>query len=491
LIFKSLIRLTKHSAIYGMGHILSRSIGFFLLPLYTNHIPPNEYAIYIYGYAFIPFIAILYSAGINFAQLRYYILAKTEQEKSRIFFTSFYSTLVVSLIFSVLFLFLSKQISVLVFGDANYGYLVKISCGILLSDALALLMFNVLRAEEKSFQFVAFNLFTVIITIVFNILFIVVYKKGIDGIFIANLIASTATLALLLILTKSHFKGAFSYPLLKELFKFGLPLIPSSISVVILTVIDRFIIRKLMGDESVGIYGAGYKMGMIMSLLITAFRYAWHPFYLSIAQDDKDAKEIFSKVLTYFIFICCAIFLSISLFIDEIVRFQIFGLTIFGKEYWQSTVIVPAILGSYIFYGVYLNLQTAVYLENKTQYLFYLTGLSAIINIVANFLFIPHLGLLGAAYATLIAYVFMTVAIYFYTNKLYPVQYEWLRISKLSVLCLLLYIIGKYSYPHKPSVFKLIFIAAYFFILYFVGFYEKKEISRIKIFLKQIVAKLS
>jgi len=482
-LFKSLLRLTKHSAIYGVGHILSRTIGFLLLPLHTNFITPEEYAVYIYGYAFIPFIAIFYSAGINSAQLRYYILTEEKQEKDKILTTSFIGTVVIAFAFSFFLFAFSKSVSLFVLGNERFGYLIRISCGILIFDALLLLLFNILRGQEKSIQYVSFSILNVVVNITLNVILIVKLNMGIDGVFIANLAASAVTFFVLLLVTKNHFSRRFSYPLFRELFNFGLPLIPSTLGMIILIAIDRFIIRHLMGNEAAAIYGAGYKLGMFMSLIVTAFRYAWHPFYLSTVREEDDAKQIFSKVLTYFVFLCGAIFLLIALFIDEIVRFKMFGFTMFGEQYWPGVKIVPAILASYIFYGIYLNFQIGTYIENQTKYLAFTTVLSALINIAANFLFIPQLGLMGAAYATLIAYIFMAVSIYFYANKFYPVQYEWLRISKIFVTVGLLYITGTLSYPNKPLLFKAIFIPAYFIVLYFTGFFEKREINKIKEFI--------
>jgi len=483
-LFQSILKLIKQSAIYGFGHILSRSIGFLLLPLHTNFISPHDYALYIYGYAFIPFVAIFYSAGINSAQLRYYLLAKDEVDKYKIVTTALITTLVISLLLSILFFLFSDTCAQLVFNNTHYGFLIRISCGIMLFDALLLILFNILRAEEKAVRFVLLNLLNVFLTIFLNVFFIVYLKKGISGIFIANLIASVVTFCVLILLTHRSIARQFSLPLAKELSGFGFPLIPSVLSMVVLTMCDRFIIRELMGDEAAGVYGAAYKLGMFMNLIITAFRYAWHPFYLSTASEDANAKLIFSKVLTYFLFFCGFVFLVISIFIKEMVQFQMFGLHLFGKEYWGGVAIVPIIMASYIFYGIYLNFEVGIYLENKTKYLAVVTVLSALLNILANFLLIPYFGLNGAAYATLLAYMFMASSLYFYVNRFYKIPYEWLRLTKIAITSMLLYFGGTLSYPDKSAALKLLIIGAYFIVLYVIGFFEKEEIKKLKELLK-------
>ncbi|MEE4312451.1 MAG: flippase [candidate division KSB1 bacterium] len=473
---KSLFRLVKHSAIYGVGHILSRFIGFLLLPIHTNYILPDEYGVYVLGYAFIPFAAIFYSFGINSAQLRFYINAEEKAEKDRIFGTSFLATLFISTAFSLSLLIFSDQVSGLVFGSTNHADLVRLSAGILTFDALSLLLFNILRAEEKSVQFIVYSTVNILLNITLNIILIVGLNKGIDGIFTANLVASVVTCLILAFTNISAFKTTFSRQTLAELFNFGLPIIPSTLAMIILTVIDRFIIKKILGNEAVGIYGAGYKLGMFMSLLVTGFRYAWFPFSLSTASED-DAKEIFAKVLTYFIFICTAVFLAISLFIPEIIRFKIFGLTLFGEEYWTSASIVPLILASYIFYGIYLNFQIGVYLNNKTTYLMLSGGAGAILNVALNYILIPRMGIMGAAYATLVSYVFMAFLFYAMAKHLYPVKYEWWRIIKVMVTGFLLFVMGTLSYAELSLLHRTGIFIAYFPVLYFIGFFDKREIS--------------
>ncbi|MBD3287442.1 oligosaccharide flippase family protein, partial [candidate division KSB1 bacterium] len=479
-LFSSLLKLFRQSAIYGIGHILSRSIGFLLLPLHTNYLVPDEYAVYVYGFAFIPFISIFYSAGINAAQIRYFVDATDDEEKKAVFNSSFWTTLGISLVLSALMILFANPLSQLVFGEGQHTNLLYLSCIILIFDALNLLLFNVLRAEEKPVQFVLFSIFNISINIVLNYVLIVVYNQGIRGIFVASICAAVITLVGLAVLLKKYFAPKFSKKMSTRLIKFGLPIIPSLLGMVLLTVSDRFIIRELMGDEAAGLYGAGYKLGLVMSLIVTAFRYAWHPYHLSTVKEDENAAEIFSKVLTYFIFLCCAVFLVISLYIDEIVRISIFGVSMFGEQYWSATNIVPVIMASYIFYGIYLIFQVGIYQRNKTQYLAITAGLSAALNIAANFFLIPHLGLMGAALATLIGYAFMAVSLYFYTRNLYPVEYEWLRISKLFVVTFLLYIAGVYSYAGKPAPFNMLLILAYFVVLYFIGFFEKNELSKLK-----------
>jgi O-antigen/teichoic acid export membrane protein len=372
-----LLRLTKHSAIYGLGHILSRSIGILLLPLHTNYIPPEQYAVYVYGYAFIPVAAIFFSAGLNTGQLKYHIESNSFQEKRIVFSTSFWATGLSGLLLLGLMIATAPDLSTAILGQSNYEHLIFLSLGILFFDALNLLMFNLLRAEERSIEFVSYNFTSMMVNIGLNFYLILVHGAGVEAVFIANAASSVIATILLLPGSRKYFVRRFSGRSLKQMFLFGLPLIPSTVGMVILMAIDRFFIREYIGDEAAALYGAGYRLGMFMSLLVTAFKYAWSPFYLSIAKTDEKANDVFARVLTYFLLISCSIFLIISIYINEIVSLNLFGLTLIDEQYWGGVHIVPAILASYIFYGIFLNMQVGPYVQNKTYLLAITTAMAA------------------------------------------------------------------------------------------------------------------
>lgn len=474
---KNILKLTKHSAIYGIGHVLGRTIGFLLLPLHTNFIPPDDYALFVYGYALIPIVAIFYSAGINSAQLKFLLTAIDKNEQSQILATSFNGTAMIGLVISTLIFLLAGPIANIAFGDRSHINLVHTSIIILSVDSLSLILYNVLRAFEKSISFVVVSIINILIDILLNYIMIVKMKQGIAGIFTANMWASLVTLILLVVITRQFLFLKFSFTLFKKLLKFGLPIIPSTLSMIIMTVIDRFIIKDILGDKMAGIYGAGYKLGMFMSLIITAFRYAWYPFYLSTATVEKNAPKIFAKVLTYFLFVCTAIFLLVSIFLKDLIQLEIAGYTLFGKAYWESIIIVPTILASYIFYGLYLNFQIGIYLENKTRTLAMITVVSALLNVVLNYITIPYLGILGAAITTLISYAVMAMLTYVISNRLYPIGYEWKRILRLVITTTAIFIASRISVVDDSLALKSMLFLIYFVILMMTGFFENKELK--------------
>ena len=242
------------------------------------------------------------------------------------------------------------------------------------------------------------------------------------------------TFLLLLPIVINNIKISFNKELVKELLKFSLPYIPAGISANIIQVVNRPILTALTNDYTVGVFQANYRLGIFMMLFVSMFEFAWRPFFLQNAK-EPNAKEIYSKVMTLFLVIATVIFIFLTLFIDNIVAIPLpqKGYLV-GKAYWGGLSIVPLVLLSYIFYGVYINLMAGIYIEKKTKYLPYITGGAAIINVVANFILIPIMGMMGAAVTTLLSYITMTVGIYYASQKFYKINYEYTKIFFIFIL---------------------------------------------------------
>lgn len=484
----SLKRLTKHSAVYGLGNIVTRLVTFLLLPLHTNQLRADDFGVSAILFMFIAIMTIVYTYGIDAAFLRYFILSEDPKQKKQVFSTAFWGVAVAAGGFTLLVYFKADFCSSLLFTEGNYPHLVRLASFILLFDALAFLPFLFLRAEEKSFLFILFKFLNVIITLSLNIYFIVYLKKGVTGIFLANVWASGATFLMVLFILIREVSFKFSWPDYKELLKFGLPYLPSATSVILLDLIDRKLMEGMVGLELTGIYQAGVKLGLVMALLVAAFRFAWHPFFLSTSKQEN-AKEIFSKILTYFTTIGAGIFLAISFFVDEIVQFQFFGVTLIGEEYWQGTKVVPLILLAQLLYGIYVNLVVGIHLEKKTKFLPIITGAGLAVNIIVNLLLIPKLGMMGAGYAKVAGYIVMCSVLYFIARRYYAIPYEFGRLLKLAAVVALVFYFGITVEGSWESLLKLALLLAFPVLLFSAGFFQRRELNRFKGILQGFLAK--
>ena len=478
----SVKRLFQHSAVYGMGHILSRLITFLLIPLYTNTFAREELGVYTLVFSYIAILTIVYSYGMDTAFFRFSILDDSPQGRNRIFSTAFLTIIITSILFSLgIYLFRAPIAADLFSADTlqlgvNLPLMIGLSAGILLFDSLVLMPFLILRAEEKPLPFILLKLLNVVINFACNIVLLVWMKKGVEGIFIANLISSGLTFLLMLPIALGHFKFAFHWPTFKELFAFGIPYLPSTLSVSLMDTIYTIILERLDSVSVVGLYGPNAKLGMFMALFITAFRFAWHPFFLSTSKQEN-AKEIFTKVFTYVLLACSFVFLFFSLFIDDIVRLRFGHFSLLGEEFWEGTVVVRIIFLAYIFYAAYLNFIIGIYLEKKTKYLPFITGAGILGNGIGLYALIPLFGDVGAARARVFAYSIMATALYLVGQKLYPMRYEWGRLAKMVLVVALLFFIGR-SGQFMPSIpLKTLLLLAYPLVLWLARFFEKSELS--------------
>jgi len=477
--FKDIIRLTKHSAVYGIGNILSRSLSFLLLPLYSNVLPTAEYGKVGILFAYLAFFNVIFLYGLDTTFLRFYILKDENNDPKETFSTAFISLFVTNILFCSLIFIFSGNIAYFILESENLKNLIQLAIIIIFFDTLSVLPFLILRAEERSKQFVLLKFITIAVNLLLNIYLVAVIKMGIKGIFLSNAVSSCLSLILVFNIILTKFRFRFSRKLYSVMLKFALPYIFPGISIICMEVIDREIIKRILGFEENGIYSAAYKLGMFMSLIVASFRFAWHPFFLSIA-NREDAKRIYAKILTYFLYITLWAFLVISVFINLLVKIRIKSFTLLGQEYWSGINIIPYVLFAYILYGVYVNFIIGIYLKKKSGYLPYITGISALTNILLNIVLIPRIGILGAAIATTFSYGVMALILYFLVQRIYYIQYEWIRIVKLLCVTALLFYIGYYVEIGNEIMWKLIISISYPILLGITLFYDRQEIRKIK-----------
>ncbi|MBM2841266.1 MAG: polysaccharide biosynthesis protein, partial [Bacteroidetes bacterium] len=245
-------------------------------------------------------------------------------------------------------------------------------------------------------------------------------------------------------------------------------------------VIDRPILLALTNASTVGIYQANYRLGIFMMLIVSMFDFAWRPFFLTHA-NDADAKKLFARVLTYFVLLMTAVFLTLSLFLEDVVKLPIFwGYSILPPEYWHGLAIVPVVLLGYMFLGISNNFVAGIYIEKKTQHLPANTLIGAFINVAANFLLIPFIGIMGAALATLLSYAAMAIALYVAVQRFYPIRYEFDRIAKIVVAAVVVFCL--YYFVRLDTfevVWKMALLVLFAALMYWMRFFEQSELRGI------------
>ncbi|MCL6493977.1 MAG: oligosaccharide flippase family protein [Ignavibacterium sp.] len=478
--------LTKDTAIYGISTMVGRFLNFILVPFFTNIFDPNEYGYVMLLYAYIGLFNIIFVYGLDSAFLKYAAFKDIGDDKDN-FSTPYLSILFTSILFTATIILLRAPIGYTISLPENYNYLIIYSALIIFFDSNASIPFLKLRLERKAKYFSFLKVLNITINIAANFILILKFKLGIEAIFISNLIASALTLVFLLPTILKNFKPKIHSLLYKRLLKFGLPYLPAGLAVMMVQVIDVPILQALTDVDTVGIYKANYKLGIFMMLFISMFQYAWQPFFLNNAKEEN-AKEIFSKVLTYFTVVGSVLLITLSLFISELVKINFAGFYLLGEKYWSGISIVPIILLGYFFNGLYVVFSAGIYIEEKSIFAPFVTGLGALVNVTVNYALIPQMNIIGAALATLASYVVMAAGYYIVTQKYYHIHYEYGKILKMffaiAVIGFLLY--SSLLSLDNAILYRIILTISYIlYILFFV--FDKKEFQFIKNnFLKRI-----
>ena len=462
----------KNISKYILGYIMLRAISFLLLPIYTNVFTKEEFGIYTLIFIFIAFAQFLYSYGMDASLMKFFSISENKKE---IYTSIFVSLLVTSSIFSIMISCFSDFISILFLENVNYGYLFKIAAIILFFDSFSFRVLIIHRMEDKPYKYFIFSFVNVLVTFLANYYFIIILNIGISGAFYAHLFGSISIflLSLPIIFNRVSIQS-FSLTLLKKILLFGFPFLPSVIFQMIIDFSDRRILLYLTDIDTVGIYSPGCKIASILLFLISGFRLGWEPFFLKLT---KNKKIIISQISNIFLFFIFTVLLFFILFIEPIIVYSnhYFSFSIIGENFWGSIGIIPILMFGYIFLALYHLQMPPIFYYNKTSMLPFFRFVGAISNIILNFLLIPRWGIHGAAFATSLSYLIMTLPMFIYTNNFFKINYNWNLLIVYSLLSILSYYLKLYNIINIYSSLTLFFIG-----LSFLFFELQKTNSLIK-----------
>lgn len=486
----SLRKLASQTAIYGMSSIIGRMLNYLLVPIYTRVFITSEYGIVNEMYAYVSFLVVILTYGMETGFFRF---SELEKDKDKVYTTTLISLLISSSAFILIATFFAQPIASTLRYPNNSEYVIWFALIVSL-DALSNIPFAKLRAQNRPVKFATIKFINILTNIGLNLFFILlcpymlkhniapefvdlVYKGkvGVGYIFIANLISSIVTVVLLLPEIFS-IKLKFDFTLWKKMMTYGMPLLIVGFAGIINETMDRILLKYLLPPNismaQLGIYGACYKISIMMSIFIQAFRFAAEPFFFAQAK-EKNAKELYAKVMNYFIIACALIFLTITLYID-IVKFFV------GKDYYEGLPVVPILLLANLCLGIYFNLSIWYKLTGQTRFGAYLSVAGAVITLLLNFWWIPIFGYMGSAWATLICYASMMIASYFFGQKYYYVKYRIKRNLFYIFYAIIIYLISAIL-PIESVVLR-VSINTLFLGLFIASIYsiEKKSLSILK-----------
>lgn len=443
----SISSLASDTVVYGVSTVLSRFLTFLLTPLFTNYLTKQEVGEVTGIYAMIAFVNILYSLGMEPAFMRFWEKGNDENNV-RVFSVAYTTVAILGLIVTSLTILFAGPVSassVLQLGEGGARYVMLAAC-IPLLDALVLIPFARLRMQRRPRVFALLRLLSVVVTFVFTVLFVVYFNWRIEGALLGGIIGSFATLlafvpSTLSILRTSYPVPRTSKPLLKDMFAFGLPTVPSGFSSIMVQVADRPIMLMLTSASVVGMYQTNFRLAIPMMMFVTVFEYAWKPFYLN-HRDEPNAKDLYARVFTVFTAVCGAIFLITSFFIEYIIRMPIGEGYFINPKYWDGISIIPIVMLAYFFNGVFINMAAGLHIQKRTGFFPVATGIAAVVSVVATWLLVPTYGILGAAWAKVAAYLASAVILYGFAQGVYPMKYEWGKVGSIVMICTLMYLLA-------------------------------------------------
>ncbi|MBI5404448.1 MAG: oligosaccharide flippase family protein [Ignavibacteriae bacterium] len=481
--------LFSHTAIYGAGIMLNKFLSFLLIPVYTFYFSPSDLGLYNLIQSLWLFIILIYVYGMETSFIKFFIDAKDEKKKTEIYSTSLILITLTSIIFSgILYIFAGNISSSIGFENIEKGkYLIKILSILLFFDTISRFPLLLLRAELKAKTYLFLSVSTLMINLSLNIFFIMFIKLNVEAILYSYIISVIYTLAAGMIITKKFFSLKFSFQEAKALVVYGNKFIYFGLFLLLIDVSDRFFLKYYFDESVVGIYSASYRLGTVMSLAIAAFRFSWTPYFLNIA-DNPDNKRIIPEIFTYFVFAGLILFLFFAFFTEPIVKFSIGGYSLLDSKYYGGLVIIPIILLSYFFSGLFANMNVVPFYANKTSILLLISSEGLLLNVILNVILIPKYMMLGAAYSTLITYAVMFIHIYFLSQKIYKIKYQWREILILSAFSLILF--SAYYYVQNYTGIRIsLKVAIYIFLLTVFlaisNLFKIIKISSIKLLIKR------
>lgn len=447
--------LAKDTAIYGISSIVGRFLNWCLVPLYTIMFPVDEYGIVTYIYSIVALALIVLTYGMETGFFRF---ANHERWKDpmQVYTTSLISLACTSTVFIIaIFMFLDPVSGAMGCG-AHKSFVAMMAVAVAI-DAFTSIPFAYLRYRKRPLRFACIRLINIGINIGLNLFFILLcpwlweehpglvawfYEPdfGIGYIFLANLISSAVTLLMLLPeITACHY--SFNGKLLKNMLVYSFPLLILGFAGIMNQTIDKILYPVLVADPQeamtgLGIYGANYKIGIVMVMFIQAFRFAYEPFiFAQNKEKGNDKLQSYRDAMKYFVIFALFIFLGVMFYLDILKYF-------ISPKYFSGLHVVPVIMMAELFFGIFFNLSLWYKLTDRTIWGMWFSLLGLAVTLVLNIIFVPQYGYTACAWAALACYGVMMLASYFIGKAKYPIGYETGRLVSYFVIAMVIYAAG-------------------------------------------------
>ena len=484
-------RLAKETAVYGLSSMIGRFLNWMLVPMYTRVLPgTGEYGIVTNLYGWTALLLVILTYGMETGFFRF-MNKKEIEDPMRVYASVLRSLLGSSLLFGLLVLIGFPWICNQLEYNGHPEY-VAMMAGIVAVDAFCCIPFAYLRYLGKAWRFAGIKLLNIFLNILLNILFLVVlpwiyaqypsliswfYRPdyGVGYVFVANVITTLITLLMLLPDIWPGMKAKADGKILRQIWHYSFPILLLGIAGIFNQTADKILFPFLFEDrqyanEQLGIYGACFKIAVVMVMFTQAFRYAYEPFIFA-KHKKNDNRKAYSEAMKYFIIFALFIFLGVMFYMDILKYFV-------GEAYYPGLRVVPIVMLGELFFGIYFNLSLWYKLIDETQWGAYFSALGCVATVSIILLFGPKYGYMACAWASFCCNLLMMLLSYVIGQKKYPIRYDLKSAAVYGILAAVLYVAGMF-----PSIESEWLRLAYrtVLLLIFIGFTVKRDLPPLKI----------
>jgi O-antigen/teichoic acid export membrane protein len=461
-------RLATTGAAYTAASIISKLIAVALLPLYTRYLTPSDYGAAEVLFAAVVSASIVVRFGMIEALLRFYY--KEDEDPDRVVSTSFATLFWLSTAAALIALPFARPISEALL-DEPAPDLARIAIGGLWVLTLYEFLLTLFRLEERARAYFTVTIANVVVTIGLTVLLVIGRDEGARGLLLGSYVAGGAFVLGLIVVHRRRLSLWIDRALLRRLMRFGLPTMPAELSLYLLNFVDRIIIVRAAGLAEAGLYSLAVKFAQAVNVLVRGFQLAWPPLAYSI-REDGEARRAYAAIVTWFVGACAFVVVGMWLFSRWIVR------ALAAPQFFDSYQAVGLISTAVTLYALYMVLVVILGRTGRTEFNFPATIAALVVNVGLNLALVPPFGIAGAGAALVASYLVVVALMYGFTQRLFPVPYEWGRLTRVVLAATGLVLLGELLLPTEglagllPRV---VVWIAYPLILLASGFFTPEE----------------
>ena len=471
-----------HGAIYSISNILTKALGIFLIPIYASYLTQKEYGIISLINPMVNGLFVIYTFGMQTVWMRYFFDFEDRSVSQKKFFGNIFLILVFfTMAGNIILSFFGKPLFNKILPGVDFSPYILLGLWTSISIVFIEIQLNLFRIRKQSIRYGVFSILKFLGIILISIFCITYLRMGALGKIFSEFLVSGIFLIISLVYLSKNIILNINFNSLRQIFRYALPVVPHTLSGIVIVFAGKYFINLYEGLDSTGIYNLGFLIGSVMNIITVSINYSWQPFFLKTAKEKgEEAKQVFSQLTTYYWLFICLISLAIILFSREII------LLLANKSYIEAAKIVPIIVISYTINGFYfMMVSKIIYVKSAIKFLPIATISSAIINVILSYLLVPVYGRIGAAIAALMSSLVITVITYFFSQKAYPIKYETKRLLIISVITLtivLSLIIINRTFENSLILFALKFLLLIIFVasIWILKILRPSEIMNLK-----------